>query len=954
MIGILETVAFTIFSFIKHADFTGKPFDALSDEVFFSWKDINSNPNPDGIIRMPFRGIYLLTSYLFGPEIGAYSFIASILIFSFIAFYFFCRSFLGQKSILFATIVALMFTFNPIFLGNFSKIGLQMGVACLPLILVFLKKYYASQRFVHILPVPILLIASLVHPFTFIVNSAITAGYAAIKWRSHKLLHVLAIGIVGGLLSAYFVLPQVMMGSVSRSQVESTDTAGEYDSLLNIANTESLFEGVVNAKSVFVDYTFFDPSYSSIFYVSNLLALLVIIGALIYARKTKHRLAVPISILLFVYIVLVLLADLGSDMLRSLIAFLIGLPGGWAFRSPLKWQLYIPLVLYAAYLLSLVVLRRYRRVMITVSLVIFAGFNAHLFVQVYDNLLTPKEFKNFVSFSKEPFDNSRVLYVKNFECGQYLLHARQVSAEIGYILGTRSIQTTTTSPDNLERYDLKHFDYVIDCTNSSLLASQLWITMDAHDTITIYKTGNAVKMANVTSNVYKAKNVHTAKLNDILERLSYGRGVFVDDDNAYEGEIVEVFGDIRQAHFVKDELRVKARFSGVYPQHKLLSGIDLANQSISVNGTAVHIEGQDLAASATASEKQVVSSKEYTVTYKSPKYTFDNMIRNPSFTQGMWKSRVSDCFAFDSRPRIAAKLHTDGHRDAAALELYTLSHLACTEPARPIAVTAGSTYFLSFFTKALQGEQMRYLIAFNDSNETQIEKTHVFEKTGEWEEVVGFIKAPKGATSARLVVYAPPVVQGVSPSRILFDDFFLVATPELKDSIFLMGSKDRVAATHTAQVQKLNPTKYHFSVPVLAGSAEQFLLLREDYHKGWKVMFDQRGVSTNLHSREGGGANIWRVRLGEGCLRNASECPQTLSGYIEFTPQRHYSTGALVSGITLGGIVLFAVYDGMRYRRRAKKSTPAKDISFQDLTPPPHAQLPPARSKRVTKRRLVQ
>src|SRR4051812_7541107 len=95
------------------------------------------------------------------------------------------------------------------------------------------------------------------------------------------------------------------------------------------------------------------------------------------------------------------------------IKFLIGLPGGWMFRSPLKWQLYMPLALFTALAIALKQLRAgaQLKLLYAALCVTFLLMNGYLFAQIYQRLLTPRSFTQFRALAAENLAHKTLLVV---------------------------------------------------------------------------------------------------------------------------------------------------------------------------------------------------------------------------------------------------------------------------------------------------------------------------------------------------------------------------------------------------------------------------------------------------------------------------------------------------------------------------------------------------------------
>src|SRR6185369_2931948 len=122
--------------------------------------------------------------------------------------------------------------------------------------------------------------------------------------------------------------------------------------LVNVLNTGDIFTGLSLSKNVVKDYNFYDGAYGSIYFLGAFAfyALLIVL----YLR-VERRMDLPdrrrAALLLGCFLALVVLATVTFLHIDVLIRILINTPGGWAFRSPLKWQLYLPFALFGLFVL---------------------------------------------------------------------------------------------------------------------------------------------------------------------------------------------------------------------------------------------------------------------------------------------------------------------------------------------------------------------------------------------------------------------------------------------------------------------------------------------------------------------------------------------------------------------------------------------------------------------------
>jgi hypothetical protein len=86
--------------------------------------------------------------------------------------------------------------------------------------------------------------------------------------------------------------------------------------------------------------------------------------------------------------------------------------------------------------------------------------------------------------------------------------------------------------------------------------------------------------------------------------------------------------------------------------------------------------------------------KENEFTYTNKKYSYANIIQNPSFENGLWQEKVGDCNNSDKNPILKMSLSTETQDGGNALQLEAARHTACTNIKIP--VKPNSKYQLSF------------------------------------------------------------------------------------------------------------------------------------------------------------------------------------------------------------------------------------------------------------------
>ncbi|MEK7152866.1 MAG: hypothetical protein AAB834_02890, partial [Patescibacteria group bacterium] len=334
--------------FLSAGDFNF-PFEWAAYWVkhFYIWSFQSGTPNPDGLIRLPGRLFNFMAFGLFGNVGASYFYIISSLLIAFFAFFYFSRHFLQIKNVSIQLIGSLFFAFNPIFLGNLAKVGLVLAAAMLPLCLLAIQAAFVRKKVRYFLLLLVFLNISFLHPYTFTVNLLVSAGYFVFMASRHKafvmdnIRKFVFIGIVGVALNMYFILPLASMGTVSKDIISTnvTPAAIDYTALVNVSNTGDFFTGFSLSKNVFKDFEFYNHAYQNVYFFGVFLFYIILLGLYLHAdRRVKQGDRRQLGIFIAAFLILIALAATTVMHIDVLIKFLIGMPGGWAFRSPLKWQ----------------------------------------------------------------------------------------------------------------------------------------------------------------------------------------------------------------------------------------------------------------------------------------------------------------------------------------------------------------------------------------------------------------------------------------------------------------------------------------------------------------------------------------------------------------------------------------------------------------------------------------
>ncbi|HTH72588.1 MAG TPA: hypothetical protein VL737_04480 [Candidatus Pristimantibacillus sp.] len=925
--------------FISWGDFT-IPFDWASYWVkhFYMWSFQSGTPNPDGVIRLPGRVLNFMAFGLGGNLGAGYFYLFSSLIVAFISFFLFARKFLQIKQTSVQIIGALFFAFNPIFLGNLAKVGLVLAAAMLPLCLLAVRAAFTQRRFRYLLLYIIFLNLSFLHPYTFTVNTVVSGLYLAwMAWQNRAWVFdtwpkFLVIGLFGLAVNLYFALPLANMGTVSKDVISTniTPTPVDYTSLVDVSNTGDLFTGFSLSKNVFVDFAFYTGSYQNVYFFAVFLFYVILFGLYLYTEKRlrltdKRRLGV----LFGGFLLLLLLAATTVAHVDTLIKLLIGMPGGWAFRSPLKWQLYIPLTLFGILVVLLSRVPGKVRLWIIEAVLIgtFVVMNGFLVLDIYQKILIPRTPQYFATLNQKDLDGRTLLLVNNGACMDFMRTYPAVTTELNQIFGSKNVQVKHVLEDSIDSVNLGSYDYVMGCEEQSenLLTKQFGFKLTDHyvdDTFRLYTNSRPQPTVAVTDHLFAlpADSSVGDKYRFATDELG-SDFAFLTDDQHPATSLADPFEDLSPRNIspgaitaampAGQQLRARQGQTVYYKidQNKLtVSGQPRPDLQV-LTGNTLDLTAQALAA----------------ISLEDPGIQTSNLVSNGSLEQGLWQGTVGDCYAYDSKPVIGMRLSTAdktaGHQ---ALELSARSHIACTGP-NDIEVTGGQHYLLSFDYRSPDGGKYAgFYVSFDDPDETVISQ-RMTNKDNSWQTFGKELAVPEGTKHLHLLLYAFPDAYGDREHIARYDQISLTPIPVAANRFYVVGQpQTKLHLPEATDYQTKTPAR---KVVQIKGATQPFYLTtNETYHRLWQaevigkrpriqLPFEKRNaVAQADHLQLNGTMNAWYIdpaklcHQGNGCTQN-SDGSYDFTLAVEFTPQRWFYFGATISLAALAAGLAYYLYD---------------------------------------------
>jgi hypothetical protein len=920
-------------SFLSWGDFN-VPFTwaAYWAKHFYIWSFQSGTPNPDGLIRLPGRVLNFLTFGLAGNVGAGYFYIFASLAVAFIAFFLFARKFLEIKRTSVQVLGALFFAVNPIFLGNLAKVGLVLAAAMLPLCLLAIRAAFVHKKFRFLLVYAALLNLSFLHPYTFTVNLAVSGAYAVWMawqhraWVRDKLLQFALVGVFAVAINLYFVLPMYAMGTVSKDVISTniTPVAVDYTALVGISNTGDLFTGFSLSKNVFVDFAFYNPAYQTVYFFGVFLFYVLLFGLYLYTeRKLSLNDKRRLGVLFASFLVLLALAATTIAHLDTLIKFLISMPGGWAFRSPLKWQLYIPLALFGilVVLLNRVEAKGKRLAVLSGLLLTFIIMNGYLFLDIGAKLLTPRRPIVFAKLASMNMDNKTVLLINNGECMDFMRANPAVTTELNQVFTSKNTQLKHVLEDNTDAVNLGSYDYVLGCFDRQAAALTWAYNFRLADTFAngafrLYTNQAAPRAVGATANVYRVPDPQAMahKYRFVTSTLSTDFNFVTDDTHPTTG-LADAFEALQPKDIGAGEMRAAlpggAEASTLHirgSKPPLFYGADEGTLTLAPTplpqllpaGKAVELPGNTR-----------------TITYKDPALKTQNLVSNGSLEKGLWQLGVTDCYAYDDKPAIGMQL-SQAHKTAGkqALELMAQRHIACTGP-DPIPVTSGQHYLLSFdYQSPSGGKYAGYYVSFDDPQKTVV-MGRMQNKDDAWHTFSKEVAAPGGARSARLLLYAYPDSYNERQHIARYDQISLQPIPPAQDRFYLTTQPGiKTKAPKQIRYTIDNPTRK--TARILGASQPFYLTTNETYHEQWRASVTGGGiVAAADHLKLNGTMNGWYIDPAKLCQHGG--CTKTTNGYdftiiIEFVPQRWFYLGGAISAVALAGGTAYFIYERRRGR----------------------------------------
>ncbi len=323
--------------------------------------------------------------------------------------------------------------------------------------------------------------------------------------------------------------------------------------------------------------------------------------------------------------------------------------------------------------------------------------------------------------------------------------------------------------------------------------------------------------------------------------------------------------------------------------------------------------------------------------FQDPNYHYTNLIANPSFEKGSWQSKVSDCNAYDSLPKIGMSIDKQDKADGQqSLQLSATRHDACVRATAN--VHENTDYLFTFSYKTTATNTYGYTTSFDNPGAT-LNRTQLTSSGPGWHTAQAVVHVPADASTLTIYLYAFES-NGRATNIVHYDNVQLTELPDFADRFFVVEQPQHQLAQPAVDTKKAQSESVR-TLQVSHASTPFFVSLSETYHPQWRLSTDAGNswmpkapaTTTGItHTTLSGGINGWLVDPVKLCMASAGgaalrpACTRAADGSYtirlraEFVPQRWFAIAAVISwGTVLGAgayLVLVRRKDAPTYRGR--------------------------------------
>jgi hypothetical protein len=298
--------------------------------------------------------------------------------------------------------------------------------------------------------------------------------------------------------------------------------------------------------------------------------------------------------------------------------------------------------------------------------------------------------------------------------------------------------------------------------------------------------------------------------------------------------------------------------------------------------------------------------------------------QNADFGQGPWTKEVKDCSSYlPGEPMIGMKIIFA--TSTKILNLYSSNHFACTYNSFASELLPWYLYNLRFNYQVLAGDYAQYYYKFtNNDNRKVLEKlekiqsidkqqhehSQLLSPENTYKDLSFYFYAPSSGDES-IVEYSNLRINKVAPKNI--SKMYFKKTKIQKKDNHIQFQQNEVRGRQTKLIfKKISDSFVIYQKD--KGNIELFIHGGNTRHQPIESKINNRFTAWYINPSEICGL---KGNLKEGCTINP-DGSYDIELIIEFTPQRWFYVGLIISGTTLLGCLIYLGYDVVRSRRFKK------------------------------------
>lgn len=302
------------------------------------------------------------------------------------------------------------------------------------------------------------------------------------------------------------------------------------------------------------------------------------------------------------------------------------------------------------------------------------------------------------------------------------------------------------------------------------------------------------------------------------------------------------------------------------------------------------------------------------------------LVANGNFSDGLWQSEVGNCSFENPNAKLSMEKVQVGNGGKLGVQLSADSDMACLHSEKT-AIDGRSNYVLSLDYRIIQGDVAK--VCAWDGSKCLNRTTDLRAVSNSWQHLELPVTPSPNSKYMQMYLYAPAKLLDKQISKVQYSDISLRQISKVLFDAALLAPHTPVKAPQISinSVKQSSPT----NISISAGAAESGVIVYQDaFNPGWQLFVNNGAHRAELrdHFVANAFSNGWYIDVDKLC-KEQKLCKQNADGtydmelVAEFTPQRWFYIGLIISGTTLVLCLGYLGWYGLRkYRRRRQPTHP--------------------------------